>query len=46
MGQYGGGKAGSPARALVRPLLMLVIGLVAGLLMWQALMAEPSIALR
>jgi hypothetical protein len=46
MGQYGGGKASSPAWALVRPVLMLVVGLVAGLLMWQVLMADPGGALR
>jgi hypothetical protein len=46
MGQYGGGKQSSPARALIRPVLMLVVGLAAGLLMWQVLMADSGIPLR
>jgi hypothetical protein len=46
MGRYGGGKENSPGWALVRPALMLVVGLVAGLLMLQLLMRDPGIPLR
>ena len=46
MGRQDGVDGGSPTRALVLPVLMLVVGLVAGLLMWQVLMAEPGIPLR
>jgi len=45
MGRYGGGKESSAGWTLVRPVLMLVVGLVAGLLMLQLLMREPGIPL-
>lgn len=32
----------SPARAFVRPLVMLTIGAVAGVAIWHVLMADPG----
>ena len=45
MGRYDGGKESSPGWPLLRPVLMLVIGFVAGLLMLQLLMRDPGVPL-
>ena len=45
MGRHGGAKESSPGWTLVRLVLMLVVGLVAGLLMRQLLQREPGIPL-
>jgi hypothetical protein len=42
MGQVGKKRHRSPARAFVRPLVMLTVGAVAGVAIWRVLMADPG----
>lgn len=42
MGQGAKRRRGAPARAFVRPLVMLTIGAVAGVAIWRILMADPG----
>jgi hypothetical protein len=39
MGRLGGRQLGASARVFVRPLVMLAVGLAAGIAMWRVLMA-------
>lgn len=42
MGKAGKRRHKSPARAFVRPLVMLTVGAVAGVAIWRVLMADPG----
>jgi len=41
MGRGGGRRRGAPARTLVKPILLLATGAVAGVVLWRVLMLEP-----
>lgn len=42
MGKAGRKRRGAPARAFLRPLVMLTVGAVAGIAIWRVLMADPG----
>ena len=42
MGRDGGRRRGAPASTLVKPILLLATGAVAGVVLWRVLMLEPA----
>jgi len=42
MGKENGRRRGAPARTLVKPLVLLATGAAAGVVLWRALMLDPS----